>query len=70
MTDHFPDDALTQDAFLNGRVMALQPRDGYRAATDPVFLAASVPARTGQNVLELGCGAGVASFVWGRALAG
>jgi len=62
MTDHFADDALTQDAFLNGRVMASQPRDGYRAATDPVFLAASVPARAGQNVLELGCGAGVASL--------
>lgn len=62
MTDHFADDALTQDAFLNGRVMASQPRDGYRAATDPVFLAASVPVRAGQNVLELGCGAGVASL--------
>lgn len=70
MTDHFPDDALTQDAFLNGRVMALQPRDGYRAATDPVFLAASVPARTGQNVLELGCGAGVASLCLGARIGG
>ena len=62
MTDHFADDGLTQDAFLNGRVLVRQPRNGYRAATDPVFLAASVPARAGQSVLELGCGAGVASL--------
>jgi tRNA1(Val) A37 N6-methylase TrmN6 len=54
------DDALTHDAFLGGRVQAWQPRDGYRAATDPVFLAAACPARAGQTVLELGCGVGVA----------
>ena len=53
---------LTRDAFLDGKVIAWQPREGYRAATDPVFLAASVPARTGQSVLELGCGVGVASL--------
>lgn len=56
----FDDTALTQDAFLNGRVMIRQPRAGYRAATDPVFLAAAVPARAGDSVLELGCGAGTA----------
>lgn len=53
---------LTCDAFLDGHVKAWQPRVGYRAATDPVFLAASVPARAGQSVLELGCGVGVASL--------
>ena len=53
---------LTQDGFLDGRVMAWQPRVGYRAATDPVFLAAACPARSGESVLELGCGAGVASL--------
>ena len=56
------DAALTQDAFLGGLVQIAQPRVGYRAATDPVFLAASVPARSGQSVLELGCGVGVASL--------
>ncbi|MFN7002873.1 MAG: tRNA1(Val) (adenine(37)-N6)-methyltransferase [Roseinatronobacter sp.] len=55
-------DDLTQDAFLNGRVMVWQPRVGYRAATDPVFLAASIPAKPGETVLELGCGVGVASL--------
>ncbi len=56
-----PDD-LTTDGFLGGRVQVLQPRTGYRAATDPVLLAASVSAATGQQVLELGIGAGVASL--------
>lgn len=63
-------DDLTQDAFLNGRVMVWQPRIGYRAATDPVFLAASVPAKAGQNVLELGCGVGVASLCLHARVAG
>ncbi len=53
---------VTSDAFLDGRVMICQPRKGYRAATDPVFLAASVPARPGAHVLELGCGVGVAAL--------
>ena len=53
---------LTRDAFLDGRVIAWQPQEGYRAATDPVFLAACVPAKAGQSVLELGCGVGVASL--------
>jgi tRNA1(Val) A37 N6-methylase TrmN6 len=56
------DAQLTRDAFLDGKVHAWQPRFGYRAATDPVLLAASVPARQGQSVLELGCGVGVASL--------
>ncbi len=51
---------LTDDGFLGGRLKILQPKTGYRAATDPVFLAAAVAARPGQLVLELGCGAGVA----------
>ncbi len=56
----FADSNLTRDDFLGGALQIRQPRTGYRAATDPVFLAASVPAREGQSVLELGCGAGVA----------
>lgn len=55
-------DELTRDDFLGGRVRVWQPRHGYRAGLDPVLLAASVPARAGQHVLELGCGVGVASL--------
>ena len=53
-------DELTEDALLGGRVHLVQPRRGFRAAIDPVLLAAFVPARPGQRVLELGCGSGAA----------
>lgn len=66
----FPDEALTLDGFLGGRLQILQPRQGYRAAMDPALLAASVPARAGQSVLELGCGAGVASLCLGARIPG
>lgn len=52
----------TSDAFLGGRLTLLQPRSGYRAATDPVFLGAACPARPGDRVLELGCGVGTAAL--------
>ena len=51
---------MTDDGFLDGRIQILQPRDGYRAATDPVFLAAAMRAKAGETVLEIGCGVGVA----------
>jgi tRNA1(Val) A37 N6-methylase TrmN6 len=50
----------SEDALLGGRVRLLQPREGYRAAIDPVLLAAAVTPRPGERVLELGCGAGAA----------
>lgn len=56
----FQEEELTRDAFLGGAVHLMQPRRGFRAGTDSVMLAASVPALAGQTVLELGCGAGVA----------
>ncbi|MFV1442800.1 MULTISPECIES: tRNA1(Val) (adenine(37)-N6)-methyltransferase [unclassified Phaeobacter] len=56
----FEDSALSQDAFLGGRVQLLQPKQGYRAGVDPVLLAAAVPAQPGDRVLELGCGGGPA----------
>ncbi|OUS04385.1 hypothetical protein A9Q96_15670 [Rhodobacterales bacterium 52_120_T64] len=56
----FTDEQLTQDDFLGGSIKIWQPKNGYRAATDPVFLAAAIGAKSGQSVLELGCGAGTA----------
>lgn len=69
MTD-FQDDQLSCDDFLGGRLRLFQPLTGYRAGVDPVFLAASVPARPGQTVLELGCGAGAAILCLGRRVSG
>lgn len=63
-------DDLTDDGFLNGKLQILQPRHGYRAATDPVFLAAAIPAKPGNTVLELGCGVGVASLCLAQRVAG
>lgn len=53
---------LTCDDFLGGRLRIWQPETGYRAATDPVLLAAACPAREGETVLDLGCGVGVAAL--------
>jgi len=53
---------LTCDAYLGGRVQLLQPKRGYRAGVDPVLLAACVPAKSGDTVLDLGCGVGAASL--------
>ncbi|WP_415184181.1 tRNA1(Val) (adenine(37)-N6)-methyltransferase [Phaeovulum sp.] len=61
----FAPEDLTQDGFLGGHLIVAQPRNGYRAAMDPVLLAAACPAYAGQSVLELGCGAGVASLCLG-----
>ena len=58
----FAEAELSRDDFLNGRLSVWQPKAGYRAAMDPVLLAAAVPARPGESALELGCGAGVASL--------
>lgn len=61
----FSADALSHDAFLCGKLHLWQPIQGYRAATDPVLLAAACPAVTGQKVLDLGCGAGAAALCLG-----
>ena len=51
-----------EDRLLGGRVRLVQPGQGYRVAIDPVLLAAAVPARPGENVLDLGCGVGAAAL--------
>ena len=61
----FPQDALSQDDFLDGRIRLWQPLRGYRAATDPVLLAAACPANAGETVLDLGCGVGTAALCLG-----
>ncbi|MEX0814128.1 MAG: methyltransferase [Dongiaceae bacterium] len=52
----------TLDTLLDGRVRLMQPEAGYRAAIDPVFLAAAVPAGPGDLVLDVGVGVGAAAL--------
>lgn len=54
------DDVAPEDALLGGRVRLRQPVKGYRAAIDPVLLAAAVNPAQGAAVLEVGCGTGAA----------
>jgi tRNA1(Val) A37 N6-methylase TrmN6 len=61
---------VTVDGFLGGQLRLAQPKTGYRAGIDPVLLAAACPAKSGQEVLELGCGVGVASLCLGRRVPG
>lgn len=57
---------VTEDALLAGKVIFYQPAEGYRAAIDPVFLAAAVPDSVTGRVLDLGCGAGAAMLCLAR----
>lgn len=59
-----------EDGFLGGRLRIAQPVRGYRAGADAVMLAAACPARPGESVLELGCGAGVALLCLGARVPG
>ena len=53
---------ITEDALLGGRVRLRQPARGYRAAIDPVLLAATLQPAAGDRLLDLGCGVGAASL--------
>ncbi|WP_116085345.1 tRNA1(Val) (adenine(37)-N6)-methyltransferase [Tropicimonas sp. IMCC34011] len=57
-----PAEPLTRDAFLGGRLTLLQPAKGFRAGIDAVLLASACPAKSGQSVLDLGCGVGTAAL--------
>ena len=51
---------FTEGGLLNGRLRYLQPAAGFRSGIEPVLLAAAIPARPGERVLEAGTGAGAA----------
>lgn len=52
--------ATTEGHLLGGRVLYRQPATGFRSGIEPVLLAASIPARPGEHVVEAGTGAGAA----------
>ena len=51
---------LTKNKFLGNKLEIFQFSNGYRGNMDSVLVAASVAAESGQKVLELGSGNGVA----------
>lgn len=53
---------LSQEDFLNGRLKIFQPQQGFKAGSDTVLLAASVPHTQKGKVLDVGCGVGTASL--------
>jgi tRNA1Val (adenine37-N6)-methyltransferase len=55
---------------LGGRVFYDQLLEGHRTGIEPVLLAASVPARAGERVLEAGTGAGAGLLCLAARVAG
>lgn len=51
---------VTHDHLLDGRVRYAQPAHGFRSGIEPIILAASIPLRPGERLLEGGSGAGAA----------
>lgn len=54
--------AFDHNTLLGGRVLLKQPQQGFKASSDAVFLAASIPAKSGDRVLDVGCGIGTATL--------
>jgi tRNA1(Val) A37 N6-methylase TrmN6 len=65
-----PEDGLTRDALLGGKIWLHQPARGVRAGSDAVFLAAACPAQSGESVLEIGCATGAALLCLGARVPG
>ncbi|MBB5371842.1 tRNA1(Val) (adenine(37)-N6)-methyltransferase [Acidocella aromatica] len=63
-------DEISTGGLLDGRLVYRQLRDGHRSGFEPVLLAAAVPAREGELVLEAGTGAGAALLCLGARVAG
>lgn len=61
-------EAVSDDAFLGGRLRLLQPATGYRAGIDGVLLAATAEAERGAQVLDAGAGIGVVGLCIARRL--
>lgn len=62
MTSVLGAEELTRTELLGGRVICLQPAQGFRVAIDAVLLAAAVPAGPGATVLDVGTGTGAAAL--------
>lgn len=53
---------VIETTLLRGRLRLLQPKVGFHASLDTVFLAAAVSVKDRQHVLDIGCGVGSAGL--------
>lgn len=53
---------VIETTLLRGRVKLLQPKSGFHASLDTVFLAAAAAAKDRWQVLDMGCGVGSAGL--------
>lgn len=53
---------IIETTLLRGKVKLLQPRIGFHASLDTVFLAAATTVKDRWNVLDIGCGVGSAGL--------
>ena len=51
-------EGVSRDDFLGGAIRLYQPEEGYRIATDTVFLAASINYDKNDRILDMGAGTG------------
>ncbi len=61
---------ITDGTLLGGRLEYRQFAAGHRSGFEPVLLAAAIPARPGQRVLEAGTGAGAGLLCLGHRVPG
>ena len=60
---HQPLPLLTDDTLFQGGLICRQSRDGYRFSVDAVLAAHFSVPKSGQQVLDLGCGCGVIGLI-------
>ena len=65
-----PSEKERTGTLLDGRLRYTQFRQGYRTGLEPVLMAAAIPARAGETVLEAGCGAGAGLLCLATRIAG
>ncbi|GAD11476.1 predicted o-methyltransferase [Gluconobacter frateurii NBRC 103465] len=65
-----PSEKERTGTLLDGRLRYTQFRQGYRTGLEPVLMAAAIPARAGETVLEAGCGAGAGLLCLAARVAG